>query len=102
MARSYHNKAPLAKLYRTGTGPRTIPLTDAKGIRLPREISIGPVNVWSRDDHSVILVPSSRDWDDEEADDPDAPWQQDAEGYACLKTSFAYDIIGQEHPGIVP
>ncbi|KAJ4136505.1 hypothetical protein NW768_004119 [Fusarium equiseti] len=102
MARSYHNKAPLTKLYRTATGPRTIPITDPNGIRLARKISIGPVNVWSRDETSVIFVPGSRNWEEEEADDPDAPWRQDAEGYACLKTSFAYEVIGEEHPGIVP
>lgn len=101
MARGYL-RASLITYRRVAAGPRTTPLTDPRGVRLPRQICIGPVDVFSRDTDSVIFVPDSRFWDDRETDGPDAPWRQDPEAYDCFKTSFAYDLIGQEHPRIVP
>ncbi|KAF5653818.1 hypothetical protein FHETE_11371 [Fusarium heterosporum] len=102
MARTVLGKPGLETQYRTATGPRTIPLTDPNGIRLPREISIGRVNVFSRDANSVIFHPSCRFWVDDEVDEPDAPWREDYEAFQCFKTSYAYDLIGEEHPRIVP
>ncbi|CAG1994352.1 unnamed protein product [Fusarium graminearum] len=102
MARSIYNQAPLETRYRTATGPRTIPLTDPQGARLPRPITIGFVNVLSRDADSVIFQPSCRYWVREEADAPDAWWREDPAAFACFKTSFAYEMVGEEHPRIVP
>ncbi|KAL6915180.1 hypothetical protein ACHAP8_005771 [Fusarium lateritium] len=101
MARGYL-RAPLTTYRQVATGPRTTPLTDPRGVHLPRQISIGLVDVFSRDANSVIFVPDSRFWDDRETDGPDAPWRQDPEAFDCFKTSCAYDLIGQEHPRIVP
>ncbi|CAG2006803.1 unnamed protein product [Fusarium graminearum] len=102
MARSIYNQAPLETRYRTATGPRTIPLTDPQGARLPRPITIGFVNVLSRDADSVIFQPSCRYWVRKEADAPDAWWREDPAAFACFKTSFAYEMVGEEHPRIVP
>ncbi|UZP43412.1 hypothetical protein NXS19_011228 [Fusarium pseudograminearum] len=102
MARSIYNQAPLETHYRTATGPRTTPLTDPQGARLPRPIIIGFVNVLSRDADSVIFQPSCRYWVRDEADAPDAWWREDPAAFACFKTSFAYEMIGEEHPRIVP
>ncbi|RGP61413.1 hypothetical protein FLONG3_10527 [Fusarium longipes] len=88
MARTVLAKPGLETHYRTATGPRTTPLTDPNGIRLPREISIGRVNVYSRDENSVIFKPSCRFWvDSEEVDEPDASWREDYEAFQCFKTS---------------
>ncbi|CAJ0555025.1 Ff.00g135380.m01.CDS01 [Fusarium sp. VM40] len=102
MARTVLRKPGLETQYRTATGPRTIPLTNPNGVRLPRDISIGRVNVFSRDANSVIFHPSCRFWVDDEVDEPDALWREDYEAMQCFKTSYAYDLIGTEHPRIVP
>ncbi|EXK86082.1 hypothetical protein FOQG_10131 [Fusarium oxysporum f. sp. raphani 54005] len=102
MARGVRNKAQLGTYYRTATGPRSVPLTDPQGHRLRWPIDIGGVHVYSRDAESVIFVPSSRFWIENEADDPDALWREDTEAFDCFKTSYAYNMIGQEHPRIVP
>ncbi|QKD56581.1 uncharacterized protein FOBCDRAFT_262433 [Fusarium oxysporum Fo47] len=102
MARGVRNKAQLGTYYRTATGPRSVPLTDPQGHRPRWPIDIGGVHVYSRDAESVIFVPSSRFWIENEADDPDALWREDTEAFDCFKTSYAYNMIGQEHPRIVP
>ncbi|RBA15498.1 hypothetical protein FPRO05_12572 [Fusarium proliferatum] len=103
MARSYHNKPSLATTYRTATGRRTVPLTDPQGLRLRFPIDIGGTSVFSRDADSVIFIPHCRFWTDgPEDDDPDADWREEPGGFVCFKTSYAYNMIGQEHPRIVP
>jgi hypothetical protein len=102
MARILMGVAPLGIYYRTAIGPRTTPLTDPKGAHLPRDIDFGLVHVFSRDEHSVIFQPHCPFWHKFEADNPDANWREDPEAFYCFKTSFAYDLIGEEHPRIVP
>ncbi|KAF5625317.1 uncharacterized protein FTJAE_10035 [Fusarium tjaetaba] len=103
MARGVRNMAQLGTYYRTATGPRTVPLYDPKGPRLPEWIDIGSVHVNSRDADSVIFTPHCRFWTDTlEDDDADASWREDAEAFYCFKTSYAYNMIGEEHPRIVP
>ncbi|KAF5557751.1 hypothetical protein FNAPI_5344 [Fusarium napiforme] len=102
MARGVRNKAQLGTYYRTATGPRTVPLTDPQGRHLRWPIDIGDIHVYSRDAESVIFIPSSRFWVENQADDPDALWREDTEAFDCFKTSYAYNMIGQEHPRIVP
>ncbi|KAH6962706.1 hypothetical protein DER45DRAFT_516965 [Fusarium avenaceum] len=102
MARTLMGVAPLETYYRTATGPRTTPLTDPKGAHLPRDIDFGLVHVFSRDEHSVVFQPRCRFWHRFEADNPDANWREDPEAFYCFKTSFAYNLIGEEHPRIVP
>lgn len=95
--------AQLGTYYRTATGPRTVPLYDPKGPRLPECIDIGSVHVNSRDADSVIFTPHGRFWTDTSGDDdPNALWREDGEAFYCFKTSYAYNMIGQEHPRIVP
>ncbi|RGP63961.1 hypothetical protein FSPOR_8289 [Fusarium sporotrichioides] len=101
MARGF-SKASLVNYRQVATGPRTTPLTDPRGLRLPTQISIGRVHVFSRDEHSVILLPECRYWDEFEIDNPDADWREEPEAFDCFKISLAYDLIGQEHPRIVP
>ncbi|KAG4274677.1 hypothetical protein FPRO04_09041 [Fusarium proliferatum] len=103
MARTVRSKPTLATTYRTATGPRTVPLTDPRGPRLREWIDIGSVHVLSRDADSVIFTPHCRFWTDSSADDDaDALWREDAEAFLCFKTSYAYKMIGEEHPRIVP
>ncbi|KAI7759970.1 hypothetical protein LZL87_010392 [Fusarium oxysporum] len=103
MARGVRNKATLATTNRTATGPRTVPLTDPRGHRLRFPIDIGGAHVHSRDANSVIFIPHCRFWThSEEDDDADASWREDAEAFDCLKTSYAYNMIGEERPRIVP
>ncbi|CVL08045.1 uncharacterized protein FMAN_09643 [Fusarium mangiferae] len=83
-------------------GPRTVPLTDPQGRRLRWPIDIWDIHVYSRDAESVIFVPSSRFWVENQADDLDALWREDTEALDCFKTSYAYNMIDQDHPRIVP
>ncbi|KAF5650596.1 hypothetical protein F52700_313 [Fusarium sp. NRRL 52700] len=103
MARSLYNKPSLATTYRTATGRRTVPLTDPQGLRLRFPIDIAGTSVFSRDANSVIFLPHCRFWtDSSEDDDPDADWREEPGAFICFKTSYAYNMIGQEHPRIVP
>ncbi|KAL9566269.1 hypothetical protein ACKAV7_009628 [Fusarium commune] len=103
MARGVRNKPTLATTNRTATGPRTVPLTDPRGHRLRFPIDIGGAHVHSRDANSVIFIPHCRFWThSEEDDDADASWREDAKAFDCLKTSYAYNMIGEERPRIVP
>ena len=98
MARTLEKRPNLATYYRTATGPRTRPLTVAWP-RLEWSVQLGSAQAESRDSTSVILIPETRSFThSEEDDEEDAEWRHDLAAFDCFKTSFAYNLINQEHP----